>query len=54
LINPNGIVFSQNAKLDIGGSFLASTANAIEFGNQGFFSASNPEASLPLLTVKVK
>jgi filamentous hemagglutinin family protein len=51
LINPNGIVFSQNAKLDIGGSFLASTANAIEFGNQGFFSASKPEASLPLLTV---
>ncbi|GAX41125.1 filamentous hemagglutinin outer membrane protein [Tolypothrix sp. NIES-4075] len=51
LINPNGIVFSQNAKLDIGGSFLASTANAIEFGNQGFFSASNPEAPLPLLTI---
>lgn len=51
LINPNGIVFSQNAKLDIGGSFLATTANAIEFGNQGFFSASNPEAPLPLLTI---
>ena len=51
LINPNGIVFSQNAKLDIGGSFLASTANAIEFGNQGFFSASNPEAPIPLLTI---
>ncbi|MGI2909406.1 filamentous hemagglutinin N-terminal domain-containing protein [Tolypothrix sp. VBCCA 56010] len=51
LINPNGIVFSQNAKLDIGGSFLATTANAIEFGNQGFFSADNPEAPLPLLTI---
>jgi filamentous hemagglutinin family protein len=51
LINPNGIVFSQNAKLDIGGSFLATTANAIQFGNQGFFSASNPEAPVPLLTV---
>lgn len=51
LINHNGIVFNQNAKLDIGGSFLASTANAIGFGNQGFFSASNPEAPLPLLTI---
>ncbi|MBC6431697.1 filamentous hemagglutinin N-terminal domain-containing protein [Nostoc sp. HG1] len=50
LINPNGIVFGQNAQLNIGGSFVATTANAIAFGNQGFFSASNPN-SPPLLTV---
>ncbi|MCC5663623.1 S-layer family protein [Nostoc sp. CHAB 5784] len=51
LINPNGIVFGQNAQLNVGGSFVASTANAIAFGNQGFFSASNPESSSSLLTV---
>jgi filamentous hemagglutinin family protein len=50
-MNPNGIIFGRNAKLDIGGSFLATTANAIQFGNQGLFSASTPEASSSLLTV---
>ncbi|WP_414584459.1 filamentous hemagglutinin N-terminal domain-containing protein [Scytonema sp. PCC 10023] len=50
LINPNGIVFGQNASLNVGGSFLASTANAIQFGNQGIFSATNPNTP-PLLTV---
>jgi filamentous hemagglutinin family protein len=51
LINPNGIIFGPNARLDIGGSFVGSTANAIAFGNQGFFSASNPETASSLLTV---
>jgi filamentous hemagglutinin family protein len=51
LINPNGIIFGQNASLDINGSFVATTANAIQFGEQGFFSASDPN-SPPLLTVK--
>src|ERR671932_493368 len=50
LINPNGIIFGQNARLDIGGSFVATTADAIAFGNQGFFSASQPNAP-PLLTL---
>jgi filamentous hemagglutinin family protein len=50
LLNPNGIVFGRNAQLDIGGSFVASTANAIQFGEQGFFSATDPNAP-PLLTV---
>lgn len=51
LLNPNGIIFGQGASLDIGGSFVATTAQAIQFGNQGFFNASNPEVSSPLLTV---
>ncbi|MCC5632181.1 filamentous hemagglutinin N-terminal domain-containing protein [Nostoc sphaeroides CHAB 2801] len=42
LMNPNGIIFSQNAQLNIRGSFVATTASAIGFGNQGFFSASTP------------
>ncbi|MDZ8258534.1 filamentous hemagglutinin N-terminal domain-containing protein, partial [Nostoc sp. ChiQUE01b] len=51
LINPNGIIFGQGARLDIRGSFVATTASAIAFGNQGFFSATNPESSSSLLTV---
>ncbi|WP_414572339.1 filamentous hemagglutinin N-terminal domain-containing protein [Nostoc sp. CCY 9925] len=51
LINPNGIIFGRDARLDIGGSFVGTTANAIGFGDRGFFSASNPETSPSLLTV---
>jgi filamentous hemagglutinin family protein len=50
LINPNGIVFGPNASLNVGGSFVATTANAIQFGNQGFFSASAPN-NPALLTI---
>jgi filamentous hemagglutinin family protein len=50
LLNPNGILFGQNARLDLRGSFVGSTANAIGFGEQGFFSATDPN-SPPLLTV---
>jgi filamentous hemagglutinin family protein len=50
LLNPNGIIFGKNARLDVRGSFAASTASAIQFGDRGFFSAINP-ASLPLLNV---
>ncbi len=51
LMNPSGIIFGKDASLNIGGSFVATTANAIGFGNLGFFSASNPEAPSPLLTI---
>ncbi|MDF5721786.1 MAG: filamentous hemagglutinin N-terminal domain-containing protein [Rhizonema sp. PD37] len=51
LINPNGILFGQSARLDVRGSFVGTTANAIQFGNQGIFSATNPDAP-PLLTVQ--
>jgi len=49
-LNPNGIIFAENGWLDVQGSFVATTANAIQFGNQGLFSASTPEVS-PLLTI---
>jgi filamentous hemagglutinin family protein len=42
LINPNGIVFGQNASLDVQGSFLATTADAVKLGDGGLFSASQP------------
>ena len=50
LINPNGIVFGKTASLDVNGSFVGTTANAIGFGG-GFFSATNPQAPSGLLTV---
>jgi filamentous hemagglutinin family protein len=50
LINPNGILFGQNASLDIRGSFIGTTANGLQFGTQGVFSATNPELP-PLLTI---
>jgi filamentous hemagglutinin family protein len=50
LINPNGVIFRPNAVLNVGGSLAVSTANAIQFGEQGFFSATQPNSS-PLLTV---
>ncbi|MEH1863092.1 MAG: filamentous hemagglutinin N-terminal domain-containing protein [Nostoc sp.] len=50
LINPNGIIFGKNASLDVDGSFAATTANAIQFGERGNFSATNPKVP-QLLTI---
>ncbi|MBD2164925.1 filamentous hemagglutinin N-terminal domain-containing protein [Calothrix membranacea FACHB-236] len=52
-LNPNGIIFGSNVRLDIAGSFLATTANSFVFENGLKFSATNPEAA-PLLTVSLR
>jgi large exoprotein involved in heme utilization and adhesion len=51
LLNPNGILFGPNARLDVRGSFLATTADRLLFDNYTF-SASAPTAP-PLLTLSV-
>lgn len=51
LMNPNGIIFGPNAALDIRGSFIATTANQIQFGTQSFSTITRNDA--PLLTINV-
>lgn len=49
-INPSGIVLGPNARLDVGGSFLGSTAQSILFADGYRFSTQNA-SNFPLLTV---
>ena len=51
LINPNGIIFGRNARLDLRGSFFGSSASGILF-DAFEFSANNPIAP-PLLTINI-
>lgn len=51
LVNPNGIVFGKNARLDIGGSFVATTGKSIQFEDGTEFASSAEEK--PILTVSV-
>ncbi|MBN8564835.1 MAG: filamentous hemagglutinin N-terminal domain-containing protein [Leptolyngbya sp. UWPOB_LEPTO1] len=46
LMNPNGILFGQTGSLDVNGSFAATTANAIQFGDRGSFDTTNPPNSV--------
>ncbi len=50
LINPNGIVFGKKASLNLGGSFIATTANKIKFADGTEFLAT-PTQEKPLLTI---
>ena len=50
LLNPNGIVFGKGAALDLNGSFFATTADEIQFGDRAL--TTQPDGkNLALLTV---
>ena len=51
LLNPQGIIFGAQAQLDVRGSFTASTADAIQLGDNAFFSATDT-ANSSLLTIQ--
>ncbi|MEM9976100.1 MAG: filamentous hemagglutinin N-terminal domain-containing protein [Cyanobacteria bacterium P01_D01_bin.2] len=51
LLNSRGIVFGENATLDIGGSFIATTADQVIFNNGAFFSATDTRLSSGLLSI---
>ncbi len=50
LLNPNGILFGPNAQLDIGGSFLATTAERVRFADDREFNTKDT-LNQPLLSV---
>ena len=52
LINPAGIIFGENASLNIGGSFFATTADTIVFPNDIEFSATDTQEP-PLLSINI-
>lgn len=52
LINPNGIIFGPDARLRVGGSFIATTAASMDFADGTIFRANGTQSS-PLLTVSV-
>jgi filamentous hemagglutinin family protein len=56
LLNPNGILFGNNAQLALGGSFLATTAHRIQFSDGMTFDAkptADARPTAPLLSLSV-
>jgi filamentous hemagglutinin family protein len=54
LINPNGVVFGTNARLNVGKAFVTSTANAIDFvdaAGRTFTFGVNRAGDAPLLSI---
>ena len=47
LLNPNGVIFGANARLDIGGSFFATTGTGLNFNNGQSFLVDRNSLSFP-------
>ncbi len=52
LLNPNGIIFGANARLNVGGSFFATTAQSVVFNDGTLFGIPTTDTA-PLLTINV-
>ncbi len=46
LVNPSGVMFGPNARLDVMGSFHVSTADVVRLQDGGSFAATQPEQSV--------
>jgi filamentous hemagglutinin family protein len=53
LMNPSGIVFGPGAQLNIGGSFVGTTANSIKFADGAEFASTATPLPAPLLVINV-
>lgn len=53
ILNPAGIIFGENAQLDIGGSFISTTAESIIFADGTKFDTQTNHNSLSLLKVNI-
>jgi filamentous hemagglutinin family protein len=52
-LNPNGISFGQNARLDMQGVFIGTTANGLKFNDGNIYSTVNPQTPLLTMTTPV-
>ena len=53
LMNPNGIIFGPNARLELGGAFLGTTASGIQFGDGIEFNSVNTAPTLLSVNVPI-
>jgi filamentous hemagglutinin family protein len=53
LMNPSGIIFGSNASLNIGGSFVGTTASSIKFANGAELASTAMPLPTSLLTINV-